>query len=407
MKKHLILFSLLLASLSGCANEKNKEFKATFMIGNEIIGEVQHFTDEQKNIVEPVCNEEGYIYDWNEYKLESKDIIIQGYKKQMKNSIDLFDKNMVHFTGRVGEDAGEKILYNANSSYEFLIYGTTVKATMQSDKAATKVRVYIDDDLEGRIIEILRAEQEYVLASELTYGKHTIKVVKANTEQFGFITLKNISGAENYLDLSPINRPKFEFYGDSLISGYGVDCLEGDNYLNEDPTKAHAKLVSEHFNADMSSLCYSGVSIAIPNWINWLASDRFERYAYTLEGSVWDFSKWVPDYVFICLGANDGGKINESNKVQFFLKVFTMISKLKEYYPNSKIICFYGVTYTNRLVHETYQKVVDSFEEDENVYYLHSKGSTTNGYNGHLNADEQRGVANEIIEYLESNFQIK
>lgn len=321
-------------------------------------------------------------------------------------NLDIFNEKYIHYLGRIDSQNNTKIFYSSNSGFEFTFFGSNVSLDICSNNDFVKLRIYIDNDQIGSIFTIGKNNKKIEIASNLVKKIHTIRAVKANSEEFGFLYLKNIICDGSFLELPKIKRLKFEFFGDSLTAGYGTNCLQGENtWENEDSTLTYARIVSDYFNADMVSTCYSGISIALPFWVEFPVIERFERYAYTIEKS-WNFKNWIPDIVFISLGTNDSRKIDNENSIAFLNGVKLMINKLKHYYPNAKIVIYYGLIGTNEMIDKSYKTLISLFDKKDSIYYFNATNVNPTGAGGHPNAKEHIIGANELIQFLRNKFNL-
>jgi len=311
---------------------------------------------------------------------------------------DLSEEN-VNYYGRVLKKDSGVTFYNTMSGFEVSFIGTSLTANFIGTQGL-KLRVYVDGDTEGYTIPSLSTTE---ICSGLSDGPHTVKVVRANYELRGALTLTALSGADSFI--TPDKKPdlKFEFYGDSITAGYGVNA-DGttDTISNEDGTVTYAALTAQYFNAQASALCYSGVSVAVPMWLDWLVSDRYGEYTYTINRDKWDFSSYQADYVVVNLGTNDAGGIaSGKGDKQTFIDTYTeFLLNLRAKHPNAKIIAVYGMMGEDETVSDGIRQAVRA--AGDNVYYLKMNRVSCNGYNGHPDIEGQKNGAKQLIEFIES-----
>jgi hypothetical protein len=211
------------------------------------------------------------------------------------NKINLLDTTLINYYGRILFKEGSINFYNTGSAFEFKFIGSKAIATF-NDGIGQKIRVYID----GVDTGIKFIQDSLTICEELSYEEHTIKVVRVNHEVRGIITLNNLEIDGEILTPNKMPALKFEFFGDSITAGYGVnqDGTE-DTISNEDGTVTYAYLTTQHFKARGNFMCYSGVSVSLPYLVEWIVPDRFTRYSYSTEETLWDFTKYIPDFVVI------------------------------------------------------------------------------------------------------------
>jgi lysophospholipase L1-like esterase len=170
--------------------------------------------------------------------------------------------------------------------------------------------------LSNPVIADNRANQTYLLASNLAGGSHTITVLK-RTEPFNgpIAIFKGFSVDGGALVVKP-NAPKtgrrLEFWGDSITCGYGD--LGKDYTCNyspdtEDETLAYGPVTGRALNADVSVVAWSGKGV-VRNYgdSNPTSPDPMPIYLPSNTGNnlnnKYNWS-WVPNAVVINLGTND------------------------------------------------------------------------------------------------------
>lgn len=313
--------------------------------------------------------------------------------------LNLLDTSLINYYGRILFTEGSINFYNTGSAFEFKFIGTNAKATF-SDGFGQKLRIYVDDADTG--IKFIAGT--LTLCENLSYGEHTIKVVRVNHEVRGVITLTNLEIEGDILTANKKPTLKFEFFGDSITAGYGVnqDGTE-DTISNEDGTVTYAYLTTQHFKAQGNFMCYSGVSVSLPYWVEWIVPDRFKRYSYSTEESLWDFANYFPDFVVINLGTNDSGiiELGRGTGEDFTKEYLRFLLDLRRYYQNTKIICSYGMMGVNEVIRDSIKKAIE-LSGDSNIYFLEYVPVDCGGYNGHPSKIGQKDGADQLIKFIKT-----
>src|SRR5690606_21245122 len=110
----------------------------------------------------------------------------------------------------------------------------------------------------------------------------------------------------------------------------------------------------------------------------------------------WDFSKYQPDVVTICLGQNDG--IQDS--VTFTQNYISFLKRLRTYYPNTEFVCLnspMGNEYLTRVLKNYITGIVKSINADGDTKvssFFYSK-SYTSGCDTHPSLSEHQEIAKE------------
>jgi hypothetical protein len=145
----------------------------------------------------------------------------------------------------------------------------------------------------------------------------------------------------------------------------------------------------------MRSCC--GMKITMPQ-----VFDKINPRKDTL---AWDFKKYQPDVVTICLGQNDGVQ----DSLQFCETYVKFIQTVRKQYPDASIVCLSSPMANARLtaVLKNYLTGIVSHvnaKGDRKVQkFLFSK-SFNNGCGGHPDLNDHQQIANELTAYLKKSF---
>ena len=333
----------------------------------------------------------------NEYECEPAYYSISVFAKYYQ--MDILNENIVNYYGRVLKTGNKVNLYNTGSAFEVTFSGTTLNARFDKG-VGQKIRIYLDgEDLGTKYVKDVTS-----LASGLEDKEHTIKVVRVNYEARGVMTLGSISGAKYYITAPKKPELKFEFIGDSLTAGYGVNSDgSGDTISNEDGTVTYAYKTMLHYGAQANFLSYSGVSVALPIWVDWLVPDRYTQYSFTTETTKWDTSLYQPDYVVINLGTNDSGALTTGigSTEELTTRYLVFLQNLRSYYKDAIIVASYGLAG----LHEGTALAISNAVTktfDNNIHYFEFKPVDCSGHNGHPSIDGQTDGANQLIKYIDT-----
>ena len=265
----------------------------------------------------------------------------------VKDSIAALDTTTLKYHGRYFEDTASSCVWISftNSGFEITFEGTTLEgdflATHADDvKNKPFVAVAIDNDYDPERAEPIQfssngkyangkaigggisEHKHVVLAHDLPYGVHTVRVYKRSECQCSRLAVRSLATDGKILPVQAKELGlKLEFYGDSVTCGYGVespDFYENFNTRTENGLKTYANYAANLLNADISCVSAGGYPLYqsiysennnpsdIPSFLHMA---EFE-YQTSFDHS-WDNSKYVPDAVIIALGANDGSKLRQ------------------------------------------------------------------------------------------------
>jgi Carbohydrate esterase 2 N-terminal/GDSL-like Lipase/Acylhydrolase family len=245
------------------------------------------------------------------------------------------------------------------------------------------------------------------LVRGLSNGQHTLLVCKNTEANIGYIRLLGfICESLN----KPPSKParKFEFIGNSITCGTGSDlskvpCGSGqwqdqhNAYLSYGPVTArmlHGQwMLSAVSGIGLTQSC-CGLPITMPQ--------VFDKVNMRDDSIVWNFEKYQPDCVTICLGQNDG--IQDS--ARFCTAYVRFIKTIRRHYSHAVIVCLGSPMADERLlpVMKRYIGSVVNFlrqENDRKVYAFFFSRRYQHGCDGHPDLAEHQQMAGELAPFLE------
>jgi hypothetical protein len=136
---------------------------------------------------------------------------------------------------------------------------------------------------------------------------------------------------------------------------------------------------------------------------------RFDRTFMDSENSKWDFSRWVPDVVVICLGLNDhsgledsGGHVPAEHSALFRKTYHDFCDTLRATYRGVRIVALAAFP---EWIRQNVKQVVDEDHESgkQDIFYA-SFDEFPGGYvaNGHPTVATHQKMADQIIGAMES-----
>ncbi len=198
------------------------------------------------------------------------------------------------------------------------------------------------------------------LAKKLDEGEHLLEI--CSVAQQGFPKISGFVLDEGASTLPIEEKPVIEFIGDSILEGYVV----GSNRVLNSYGHKTAEILGFYRNI----VAFGGITVS-PNYGNPDNQGMVNRYKLIREYSkeepispYWDHTKFVPDYIVINLGTNDG-RVSQS---EFQLWYTTFLSFLRTTYKDTKI---FVMTPFNGRHRDDIIAVVDGFN-DKNTYLIDS-----------------------------------
>lgn len=232
-------------------------------------------------------------------------------------------KSNCRFFGRTAP-VGDRVYFNwSGSGFEFCFEGTSVCAEfvtndLPPENERTYIGVFIDGApfLQARF-PIDKESGVYTLAEGLSYGKHTVKVIRDTEMWYGKVAVTDIL-AEKAPEI-PLNVPKIEieFIGDSITCGYGNICSNASpdfRTSEESFAETYAFKAANMLGAGISVIAASGNGFYHDYGCNtqnlipdlYLYSDKLLDVGRGAEPRKYDFENNPCDAVVVKLGQNDG-----------------------------------------------------------------------------------------------------
>lgn len=329
-----------------------------------------------------------------------KEINMEVFKEEELASVT--DESIIHYSGRVNikKEEDEVWIDNSLSSFEFNFIGTKVSASMEvTSNEELAFKVYVDGN--ESYVFVKNTTTNVVLADNLENTVHHIKVLKIVEQRHLRIKLYSIRVVGKFLNNTFKKDYKFEFYGDSITCGVGAH--EKKDYLafDEDASVAYPYLLGQNYNAEVSSISYSGICAACP-------PNNFDQITYNfydtisaIDDTKYDFSLFQADIVFINLGSNDSSSsgLDEEKMYEGYLK---LLKAIRSKQPNAYIICIYGNIGTNPTVSGSIGRAVASFKEEvDNKILYRIIQANMNGYQAHPDYFGQQMIYTSLVDIID------
>ena len=240
----------------------------------------------------------------------------------------------------------------SGSTIEAAFKGTEVTMTMNivGGKDTDYFNIYIDD-CEPTLLTVTSEKSVYLLAKELKDDYHTVRVEKrTEAKQGGICEFVQFRFPGGKLQAPPARKVRsIEIIGDSISAGYGNESAyssSGFRAIEENFAKTYGKLAADLLNAQVTVLASSGGGMYMDGGKaenNVFAKKLFWQTLGQKESKDWSFAE-KPDVLVINLGTND---FYANGSLESFREAYTncyidFLSKVREKYPNTHIVCAIG-----------------------------------------------------------------
>jgi hypothetical protein len=323
----------------------------------------------------------------------------------------------IRYMGRTSVKDGATILSWPGNSVCINFNGTSVVATLADEYGQSYYNVVIDGKVD-KVIRLNQGKSNYILASGLAPGNHTLELYKRTEWVMGktWFYKFELNDGGKLLPPSPAKKRKIEFYGDSITCGYADEDSTGqdrgtspyeNNYLSYDA------LIARHYDAELSCIARSGIGLTISAY-HQIMPEMYHLADGSDPNSEWDFSKFTPGIVVINLFQNDGALVMRTEMPEYKVRFGDMpptpekiiadyqdfVKALRSKYPQATII---GVLGSMDAAKEGspwpgfIKKAVAGLNDKKVFAYIFKYKGTR----GHPDIKEHQDMANELIRFID------
>jgi hypothetical protein len=194
-----------------------------------------------------------------------------------------------------------------------------------------------------------------------------------------------------------------EFIGNSITCGMGADLSipcdsTGAWYDQHNAYMSYGPLTSRSLNADWVLSAVSGIGLIHSCCdMDVKMPQVFDKMNMRENTGSWDFTRYQPDVVTVCLGQNDG--IQDSSK--FCAAYVAFLKQLRTHYPEATIICLTSPMANAELLNFMKTSLTAVIREmkkkgDNNVYSYAFSKRYYKGCGEHPGLAEHGEIANEL-----------
>ncbi len=129
----------------------------------------------------------------------------------------------------------------------------------------------------------------------------------------------------------------------------------------------------------------------------------FDKINMRADSIAWDFTRYIPEVVTICLGQNDGVQ----DSALFFKNYLDFIEQVRNNYPKAKIVCLTSPMADEKLVavmKKNLLAIVSSAHRsgDKRISSFFFSKLYFNGCDTHPDLQEHQEIAAELTAYLKT-----
>lgn len=243
------------------------------------------------------------------------------------------------------------------------------------------------------------------VADNLPPGVHTVTICKDTESGIGYIEFVGLKCSE-LLDMK-LPKRKIEFIGDSITCGTGTDqsvvkCDQGNWYDQHNAYMSYGPTTARALDAQWQLTAVSGIGLIYSCCnVKLTLPQVFDKVMLRNDSIKWDFNKYTPDVVTICLGQNDG----KQDSVAFCGAYVSFINNIRAHYPKADIVCLNSPMANTELapiLKKYITGVVQSVNNsgDKKVSYFFFSRSFNDGCGGHPSMAQHVLIADELTGYI-------
>jgi lysophospholipase L1-like esterase len=237
--------------------------------------------------------------------------------------------------------------------------------------------------------------------------EHTVTICKDTESGIGWLEFAGLIG-ESLLPPPPLPLRKMEFIGNSITCGSGMDmsgnpCGQGKWYDQHNAWMSYGALTARTLNAQWHLTAVSGIGLmhSCCNMGNIIMPRVFDKINQRVDSISWDFSRYQPDVVTVCLGQNDGVQ----DSAAFCGNYVHFLETIRGDYPSAKIVLLTSPMGDEKLtaVLKNYLGSIAAQRHaagDKKVYTYYYSKRYFHGCGTHPDMDEHRQIAEELTAYV-------
>lgn len=262
------------------------------------------------------------------------------------------------------------------------------------------VRVNGSVDLNGRLV----AQGEDMPSD----AEHTITLCKDTESGIGWLEISGVK-TEALLHSPALPKRRIEFIGNSITAGTGMDesaipCGRGEWYDQHNAWMSYGAQTARALHTQWHLSAVAGIGLVHSCCDMGIVMPQvFDKMDMRDNDGSWDFHRYVPDVVTVCLGQNDG--IQDS--VVFCGAYTKFLGDIRLRYPNTRIVCLTSPMGDKALtdVQKRYLAAIVAAMRsggDQRVSSYFFSRQFSKGCGGHPDLEEHGQIAQELTVYLKN-----
>lgn len=306
--------------------------------------------------------------------------------------------------GRAGQVGSEFQMDWVNSGFEISGDLTdNLRVKMTSNRVDSLLNVQVDG---GAVttVHVPQGTSTVTLASGLTGGEHTVRVISGTSLRFGTLSATELqyNGTLDKVERDA-TKLRIEVLGDSISCGWGLDLPKGSTYTQVEMVAgsnsyySYASVLERELGAELSVVAQCSQTISEINGY-WKKLNRRSGAA------AWDFDAHQQDVVVLNLGTNDEWRDNYKDAAKALTDAKALIADVRAAYPNAYIIWAYNMMEAKADFEASYLAAVKDANDngDDKVFALKFDSDKTY-YEGHPARASHEKNGKELAAFIKAN----
>jgi Carbohydrate esterase 2 N-terminal/GDSL-like Lipase/Acylhydrolase family len=282
--------------------------------------------------------------------------------------------------------------------------GTGCKVILNDEVLWGKNHNYLEVVVDGveKRIQTKSAHDTISVGGNLEEGIHILTICKNTEANIGYLELVGLL-CEKILPPDPKPQRKMEFIGNSITCGTGSDvseipCGKGVWQDQHNAYLSYGALAARDLNAQYFLSAVSGIGL-MRSCCNMdiLMPRVFDKISMRNDTIAWDFKKYQPDIVTVCLGQNDGIQ----DTALFCDSYVSFLKQLRGYYPAARLMLLTSpmadaalTEFMKKNLTAVQNRMIRSGDKNVDTYFFSKQYH--HGCDSHPDLEEHKLIAEEL-----------
>jgi hypothetical protein len=318
------------------------------------------------------------------------------------------DDQLIRYTGRI--DFTDKVkpkFWQPGVYIEWAFEGDSCIVVLEDEMLWGNSHNYYELVVDGKEQRLqMKAKRDTVfITGDPRANIHRVMFCKDTEAGIGSMSFAGIS-CEKLVPLPSAPKRKIEFIGNSITSGMGSDqtqipCDKGVWYDQHNAYKSYGAITARTLDAQYHLSSVSGIGLMRSCCdMKVIMPQVIDKMNMREDMMTWDFARYQPDVVTVCLGQNDGVQ----DSTAFCSNYLLFIKDLRKHYPSASIICLTSPMANDQLlpVMKKYLTTItnEANRTDKNVHSFFFSKRYSQGCGEHPSLEEHREIAGELTAFL-------